>query len=80
MEGAGVGSCSAEYDAHLSCWMENLGEICAGSIPCAESGAAWTECMTSFCAANAEAVEAFEPGASPDPNCFDDGTPALAPF
>jgi hypothetical protein len=83
MEGKGFASCQAEYDQHLECWMSNLGQICTGVDLCAESGAAWTTCMTPYCEANAADVEAAAEarvkGVFADPNCSGD-TPGLAPF
>ncbi|HEX8701718.1 MAG TPA: hypothetical protein VF815_23015 [Myxococcaceae bacterium] len=72
---AGGDSCQAQFDAHLECWENNSGQMCSTEFDgCAESGAAWTECMAAHCEANSEDEEA-----NPDPNCFG-ADPALYPF
>ena len=68
-------SCQAQFDAHIQCWETNTAQICNTEFTgCADSGAAWTECMAAHCAAVSES----EDGAT-DPNCFD-ADPALYPF
>lgn len=53
---SGGDTCEAEFDAHISCWDTNMGDICnAESTKCAESATAWTDCMAKFCAVEANA-------------------------
>ena len=47
----GADACKKEFDAHISCWQTNIGEVCnAESMKCEESATAWTDCMAKFCA------------------------------
>ena len=50
MEDRGFGSCRDPYNAHLSCWEANIGEICNSDFAdCADSGDAWVACMEDYC-------------------------------
>ena len=88
MEAAGFGNCQAEYEAHLDCWMSQLGEICTtvngAGTACAQSGTAWTTCMKPYCQDNICKVASKVEGAFADPNCTGstctNGAPALRPF
>jgi hypothetical protein len=84
MEAAGFGTCQAEYEQHLDCWMSNLGQICTTPTLCAESGTAWTTCMTSYCQDNIGKVAAKVEGVYADRNCrgskASNAAPALRPF
>lgn len=68
-------TCKKEFDAHISCWQTNIGDICdAKNTKCEESSAAWTDCMKKFCAV---------PENVDDQACVldkDAGAPALSGF
>lgn len=47
----GADTCQKEFEAHISCWEENIADICnAKNTQCAASATAWTDCMAKFCA------------------------------
>jgi hypothetical protein len=70
---AGQESCDAQFQAHLDCWETNSKQICSKEFEgCKESAQAWTACMTTYCAAAAEAKQS-------DPNCSS-GKPTLRSF
>jgi protein gp37 len=70
---AGQQSCDALFQEHLRCWERNPRQICSAEFTdCAESGQAWVDCMTPYCAAVAAAK-------TTDPNCAG-GEPTLLPF
>jgi hypothetical protein len=49
-------TCKKEFDAHISCWQTNIGNICdAKSTKCEMSATAWTDCMAKFCAVETNA-------------------------
>ena len=53
---AGADTCKKEFDAHISCWETNIGDICnAENKKCEASATAWTECMAKFCDVKANA-------------------------
>jgi hypothetical protein len=52
----GADTCKKEFDAHISCWETNIGDICNDeSKKCEASATAWTDCMAKFCAVDANA-------------------------
>jgi len=52
----GADTCKKEFDAHISCWETNIGDICdAKSTKCEASATAWTDCVAKFCAVEANA-------------------------
>lgn len=54
---AGADTCQAEFDAHISCWEGNIGNICnAEDTKCEASATAWTDCVAKFCAVEANAT------------------------
>ena len=53
---AGADTCKTQFDAHISCWETNIGDICnAESMVCEASATAWVDCMAKFCAVDANA-------------------------
>ena len=55
---AGADTCKTQFDAHIACWETNEGDICnAESTACEASATAWTDCMATFCAVEANAED-----------------------
>lgn len=53
---SGADTCKKEFDAHITCWEQNIGDICdAKNMKCAATATAWTTCMAKFCAIEANA-------------------------
>jgi len=72
---AGADTCKKEFDAHIACWQNNIGDICnAESTKCEMSATAWTDCVAKFCAVPANATDQ---ACVPDE---DAGVPALSGF
>ncbi|UQA59815.1 hypothetical protein [Polyangium aurulentum] len=54
----GADTCEKEFDAYISCWESNIGDICnAESTKCDASVTAWVDCMAKFCAVEANASD-----------------------
>jgi len=72
-ESEGQESCDALWQEHLGCLESNSARICDTTFSdCSDKGKAWTNCMTSYCAAVASQKKT-------DPNCSA-GKPTLTPF
>lgn len=54
----GADTCEAQFDAHISCWEDNIDGICnAENTACEASATAWVDCMAKFCAVEANAED-----------------------
>lgn len=54
----GGDSCETQFDAYISCWDSNSGDICnKESTVCDETLTAWVDCMAKFCAVEANATK-----------------------
>jgi hypothetical protein len=54
----GADTCEKEFDAYISCWETNIGDICnAESKKCDAPLTAWTDCMAKFCAVEKNATD-----------------------
>jgi hypothetical protein len=54
----GADTCKKEFDAHISCWEANIGDICnAEKEACEASAAAWVDCVARFCAVETNATD-----------------------
>ena len=77
-EKAGADTCKKEFDAHITCWQNNIANICdAENTKCEMSAQAWVDCVAKFCAVPAN----FTNPACVAPDDPDAGaTPALSGF
>jgi hypothetical protein len=67
----GADTCKTQFDAYISCWDSNIGDICnAESTKCDESEKAWVACVGKFCAVDANAT---------DPACVPQDMPPALP-
>ena len=55
---SGADTCKTQFDAYISCWDSNIGDICnAENTKCDAAVTSWTDCVAKFCAVDANATD-----------------------